>query len=646
MQKNLIIFEYTDEVETFIAQRSFGELKSEHINIIAIQPDVQAYLKRKNIFYFNTTKFFSKESHQNVLLKSAEIIEPFRKLLNIRDCLGIKEGYNNAFVFYLRHYSILYLLWQIEVVHNAIDRLKPEKVIAIKWDYHSDAMDSIPKNERYLSVIVEKVAAQKGLKTELFKGRRKHINSIVKKTEMSLLRILEIVIFRFNMVLFGYKSKGKKYVLYSSASYNLPNVIETLISKFDRLMSAMLFSDRKTKDLKRMFCDDKYWNLLSSLPAFLPSNKISSFLKELNKTIIKLKDFFSDNGQILRYRGIDFQELVFLKIKESMIPFLLTLYGQTYYLDKFLRNKNPALVLSQMARGLLYNLGELASIHNIPSVLISHGSHVPASNRFAELEWGEHGLGLINTHYKYIAIQSPWASRYLKNRPSNSIPIITGPLLFTKTKSNEDYKSSVKKRLTPEHYDKIIILHAGTPKPAQSLRPVVYETVDEYIENINSLIRAVEQLKEVYLIVRFRPSDNLTISDFQELLVKSDCYSVHSKGVFVEYLTIADLLVSYSSTTIEEAFQNIVPVLLYDRKGKYCHIEDAQVLDPSLNINVDSCYYIDSEKKLGWGLNWLIENHFNKDDVSASLWERHNFSDGETVKLSSFFGNLLMDNKY
>ncbi len=646
MIKRLIIFEYEDEIELFISRHGIDAIKDKSTRILALQPETQAYLKRNNILFYNTIKFFNNESHQDILLKSAEIIEPFRRLLNIRDCLGVKEGYNNAFVFYLRHYSILYLLWLIEIVHNAIEQLKPDKIIAVKWVCSPGAMDCIPRNERYLGLIVQKFAEKRGLQVELFAGKKKHYNSIVEKTKLLFLEIIKIIIFQINMVFFGYKSKGKKYVLYSSTSYNLTKVIQSLISKYDRLMYALIYSNHKAKDLKRMFCDDKHWNLLSCLPAYLPGIKRRDFLKELKNTIIRLKEYFSNNRQILNYKGIGFQELVFLKIKKSMIPFLLTMYGQTYYLDKFLRNKNPALVLSQMARGFLYNLGELASLYNIPSVLISHGSHVPTSNRFAYLEWGEHGLGLMNTHYKYIAIQSPWALRYLKSRPSNSIPIITGPLLFTKTKSNEDYKLSIKKKVTPEHYDKTIILHAGTPKPAQSLRPVVYETVDEYIENINSLIRAVEKLKEVHLIVRFRPSDNLTLSDFQELLVKSSCYSVHSKGTFEEYLTIADLLVSYSSTTIEEALQNMVPVLLYDRKGKYCHIEDAQALDPSLNINVDSCYYIDSEKKLDWGLNWLMENHFNKDDISASMWKRHSFSVDETVKLSSFFGNLLMDNKY
>jgi hypothetical protein len=103
---------------------------------------------------------------------------------------------------------------------------------------------------------------------------------------------------------------------------------------------------------------------------------------------------------------------------------------------------------------------------------------------------------------------------------------------------------------------------------------------------------------------------------------------------------ISDLLVSYSSTTIEEALQNRVPVLQYDSHGKYCHIKDAQVLDPSLNINVDSCYFIDSEKKLEWGLNWLIENHFTS-DIPDNVWKRHVFNDSEKVEITSYFNSLF-----
>ena len=643
MSKSLLIFEYEDEVESFVSQHGMESIKGKNVNVLAVQPGVQAYLKRKNIPFLNTVGFFSTKSHENLILKTAEIIKPFRDIVSIEDDLGVKEGYSNTFIFYLRHYSILYILWLIEIIDNAIEQLKPEKLISIKMEYTFDIMNHIPRNERHTGIIVEKLAQQKGLPAELSTGRTRQTNQIAKKVKTSLLEILKISAFRVIMVFFGYKSRDKEYILYSSDSYNLGKVIKSFVSKFSRHIYVGLYSNHKSKDLRKMICGDRHLSILSCLPALLPCNKRSGFLKELNTTITRLKEFFSKNEQILRYKGVDFQELVFLKIKESMVPFLLTLYGQTYYLNKFLKNQKPALVLSQMARGLFYNLGELASLHNIPSVLISHGSHVPASNRYADLEWGEHSLGLMKIHYKYLAIQSPWALRYLEDKPSNSIPTITGPLLFTKTRRDKDYKLRIKKMIIPQYHEKVIILHAGTPKPAQSLRPVVYETIDEYIENINSLIKAVDKLEEAHLIVRFRHSDYLQLNDFLELLIKSDCYSVHSKGTFEDYLTISDLLVSYSSTTIEEALQNKVPVLLYDSQGKYCHIKDAQVLDPSLNVNVDSCYFIDSDKKLEWGLNWLIENHLKDDNVSAAMWKRHNFSDGETVDLSSFIGNLLMD---
>jgi hypothetical protein len=40
-----------------------------------------------------------------------------------------------------------------------------------------------------------------------------------------------------------------------------------------------------------------------------------------------------------------------------------------------------------VARDFLYALGELAQIMDIPSILISHGSHVPAKNDYEKMEW-------------------------------------------------------------------------------------------------------------------------------------------------------------------------------------------------------------------------------------------------------------------
>ena len=87
-----------------------------------MQPCAQAFLKRQNIPYLNTTGFIDKESHQRILLKSAEIFDPLKEIFNLKDEIGVREGYRDTFLVCLRHYSVLYILWLIEIVNNAIEK--------------------------------------------------------------------------------------------------------------------------------------------------------------------------------------------------------------------------------------------------------------------------------------------------------------------------------------------------------------------------------------------------------------------------------------------------------------------------------------------------------------------------------------------
>jgi len=97
------------------------------------------------------------------------------------------------------------------------------------------------------------------------------------------------------------------------------------------------------------------------------------------------------------------------------------------------------------------------------------------------------------------------------------------------------------------------------------------------------------------------------------------------------------MLISYSSTTIEEALQNKIPVLLYDKQGKYCHIP-CPVLAPSIEPQISSCYYVHSEDNLQWALNWLNENHFSR-RIPDSIWTGHLFQDEEKLDLTAYFIN-------
>ena len=153
----------------------------------------------------------------------------------------------------------------------------------------------------------------------------------------------------------------------------------------------------------------------------------------------------------------------------------------------------------------------------------------------------------------------------------------------------------------------------------------MYETVDEYVRNINSLIRAVEKLDNMHLIVRFRPMKSLMLTELRGLLVDSKCYTIRTDGAFGDFLLASDLLISYGSTTIEEALQNHIPVLQYDFDGKYCHISASQFNgNPKSKLELNSCYYVDSEASLVDTLEWIINNHLNIRNVKID-WSRHFF---------------------
>ena len=113
---------------------------------------------------------------------------------------------------------------------------------------------------------------------------------------------------------------------------------------------------------------------------------------------------------------------------------------------------------------------------------------------------------------------------------------------------------------------------------------MIYETFDEYIKNINDTIKAVKAIPNLYLAVRYRPSKDLSIDEFKKLLILDKCYEVYSQGAFEDYLLASDLLLSYSSTTIEEALNNNIPVLQYDPEGKYEHFP-GQILSAHVKSN-------------------------------------------------------------
>ncbi len=66
---------------------------------------------------------------------------------------------------------------------------------------------------------------------------------------------------------------------------------------------------------------------------------------------------------------------------------------------------------------------------------------------------------------------------------------------------------------------------------------------------------------------------------------------VVSKGPFSKILSAADMVISYSSTCIEEAVQNNIPVILFDQWRRYNHFNISEVMEAQ-SLCLKPAYYV------------------------------------------------------
>ena len=266
-------------------------------------------------------------------------------------------------------------------------------------------------------------------------------------------------------------------------------------------------------------------------------------------------------------------------------------------------------------------LAELCKQEGILNVLISHGSHVFPQNEYERAEWGEHGKSFLRALFSYFALQSPLAEGYFNAFPSAGEVIKTGPLVWGRPvdmqKSRALSKGMLKRTYNPEKEK--IILHAGTPKPGNALRLHVYETPDEYVQSIYELAGVINTMSGTTLIVKFRPRNELSAQDLRSLVPFSEKVILSIEEPFNDVLGMADLLVSFSSTTIEEALQNKIPVLLYGGSGRYQHIP-AYEIKPDGPIKLQAVYHVRKAEDLEYAMGNILDLNI-KGDKGGHLFE-------------------------
>ena len=235
----------------------------------------------------------------------------------------------------------------------------------------------------------------------------------------------------------------------------------------------------------------------------------------------------------------------------------------------------PKLFIAQHSLNLSSCLAMEAKKRGIKSLLVSHGSHIYSEDRVAVMEWSHHSTTMFCGPFGATAIQTPAAAifhEWLETKPEG---VTTGPLIVRG--SNRKTRDRMRQKLFGKNADKIILLHASTPKTPGSMRPLIYESLDEYVANISALVAAASKNPDIHVAIRFRGVPGLSASSVKQAISNYDNWSWCETGVFEDWLASSDIVVSYSSTTIEQAFLSKKPVMLFDRHQSYQHFSGKSV---------------------------------------------------------------------
>lgn len=308
-------------------------------------------------------------------------------------------------------------------------------------------------------------------------------------------------------------------------------------------------------------------------------------------------------------------------VREGLLPYRSRLLSEAA-LAQSLADEMAHILDRTAVRSVLLNalhwgadvaLAAAAGRRGIPRFLVSHGTHSSGQTTAADAEQRALAEGQLVSSLADLAVtQSPHAdtlaAAMMPELPRRAFrPAMWG------------YKPMPERRRTGGGRR---VLHAGTYKRLAGMRPWIYETSNEFVDGLRDLIGAVDDLSDTWLTIRVRPMPECDIESLRQLLPHSDCYEVKTDGSFLDDLAEADLLVSYASTTIEEALNARRPVLLWGGSSRYRHLPAATEA-PSADRR-SAVYAADDAAHLGALLPAILTHHAEAplldEEVAGHVW--------------------------
>lgn len=201
----------------------------------------------------------------------------------------------------------------------------------------------------------------------------------------------------------------------------------------------------------------------------------------------------------------------------------------------------------------------------VPRYLVNHNSHPyreagPTNDVLGELLANRCFNPLISEVWAWSPEIRKWG-KHFDARGGNGRPIV--PFRTTYPSPVGDGSSNRRFR----------VLHAGNYQNWSDFFPWVAETSFEFVDSLHKLAEAVAKLPEIELIVRIRPKLEVDAEVVRGVIPKAENITVcGTEEDFLTQLAGVDLLVSFFSTTVEQAAQMGKPVLLWGRTHRFVQL--------------------------------------------------------------------------
>ena len=236
-------------------------------------------------------------------------------------------------------------------------------------------------------------------------------------------------------------------------------------------------------------------------------------------------------------------------------------------------NNNFDLIASNITKGIEGSV--MCKIRNKQSnsICIPHGTISKSFNKFDKIYKRNIAQAVFSGDAKYFAIQSKITKKSLKTIKINGRPIITGNLVFTSAKKNNNKK----------------ILFAVTLKDFYNLQFLGVEMFYEFYENLKTFDE-ISKKNGYNFLVKIHPSEQKCATQ-----LKSIFRNLEFTSKKIDYaLQDAFVTISYSSTVIEDSLNSNVPVILFDQWKRYQHCE----AEKNIKKMNKAIYYVQNKEDL------------------------------------------------